>query len=255
MNLTIKISGHRYIETYLSIVSVGALACIEKGLIDYDDAMGIIYRPGMIEKAEILFPRISKVLHLGWELDAICGLIPEQLKQVVEKMRDISYNSVKFNQDGTQHILYKIEETHRLEPLEDEARRSEYKKKFKTRWLLFYRLVKRKQLGMTIKISGDGYIETYLSIVSLGALACIEKGLIDCDDAKSIIYQPALLEELKKTVSVFGEALCLGLELDGISNAMPEKIKSDLENIRRLNYNAVKFKPNGYQDLLYTLEE
>lgn len=110
MKLEIKIDEKSYIESYLSMVSLGALECIDKGIISCEEAMKIIYFPGMIEKLEELFPGIGEAIHLGTELEDVVSIIPEKLKASIEQIRAINYTSIKLGEKREQHVFYSLNE-------------------------------------------------------------------------------------------------------------------------------------------------
>ena len=110
MKLEIKIDEKSYIESFLSIVSLGALECIEKGIISCEEAMKIIYFPGMIEKLEELFPGLGEAIHLGTELEDVVSIIPEKLKVSIDQIRVINYTSIKLGEKREQHVFYSLNE-------------------------------------------------------------------------------------------------------------------------------------------------
>lgn len=108
MKLIIEIDDDTYLQSYLSILSIGILECLEKGLITYDDAMNILYFPKIIDKFEEIFPDLGSAIHLGTELEDVAELIPEKLEQSICEIRKLNSKSIKFNEDRKQHIFYKI---------------------------------------------------------------------------------------------------------------------------------------------------
>ena len=110
MKLTIEIDDDKYLESYLSIVSLGALDCLKKGLIDGYEAMKIIYRPAMIDKMEELFPNLGNAIHLGTELSDVADIVPEALDKSIEQIRELNFKSIELTDDRKQHIFYKLEE-------------------------------------------------------------------------------------------------------------------------------------------------
>ena len=110
MKLTIEINDSSFIESYLSIVSLGVLKCLRKKIIDCDDAMNLVYFPGMINKLEELMPNLGNAIHLGTELENVVSIIPEKLDESIEQIRELNYSSVKLNQDNKQHVFYSLTE-------------------------------------------------------------------------------------------------------------------------------------------------
>lgn len=108
MKLVIEIDNDTYLQSYLSILSIGVLECLENKLITYDDAMNILYFPGIIDKFEELFPDLGSALHLGTELDDVAELIPEKLEQSICEIRKLNCRSIKFDESKKQNVFYKI---------------------------------------------------------------------------------------------------------------------------------------------------
>ena len=108
MKLIIEIDNDTYLQSYLSILSIGVLECLEKKLISYDDAMNILYFPGIIDKFEEIFPDLGNALHLGTELEDVAKLIPEKLVQVTSEIRELNSRSIKFEASKKQHVSHKI---------------------------------------------------------------------------------------------------------------------------------------------------
>ena len=71
MKLIIEIDNDTYLQSYLSILSIGLLECLEKKLISYDDAMNILYFPGIIDKFEEIFPDLFSC-HIDGKTFAVC---------------------------------------------------------------------------------------------------------------------------------------------------------------------------------------
>lgn len=99
MKLTIEIDEESYIQSYLSILSIGILECLEKELICYDDAMNILYLPGMIEKYEKVLPTLGEAIHLGTELEDVAEIVPDKLMESMEQIRLLNNDSIEFNED------------------------------------------------------------------------------------------------------------------------------------------------------------
>lgn len=108
MKLIIEIDDETYLKNYLSILSIGILECLEKNIITYNDAMNILFFPGMIDKFEKLFPDVGKAIHLGTELEDVAELIPEKLKDSIEEIRKINEKVIKVNISSKQHVFYRI---------------------------------------------------------------------------------------------------------------------------------------------------
>jgi len=106
--LIIEIDDELYLQSYLSILSIGILDCLEKKLITYDDAMNLLFFPGIVDKFEILFPNLGKAIHLGTELEDVAELIPEKLKESMEQIKTLNEESINFAGDKKQHVFYKI---------------------------------------------------------------------------------------------------------------------------------------------------
>ena len=108
MKMIIEIDDESYLKSYLSILSVGILECLEKNLISYDDAMSLLYFPGIIDKFEKMFPKLGKAIHLGTELEDVADIIPEKLKESIEQIRKLNEESIYLTENRKQHVFYKI---------------------------------------------------------------------------------------------------------------------------------------------------
>ncbi|MGG5341551.1 DUF3969 family protein [Enterococcus sp. AZ192] len=112
--MVINLEDQNTTEIYLSIVSLGLLKCIEEGILNYDDAMALLYQPFNIEKLEAKFPELGSAIHLGSELEDVASLIPEKLEtsiREIEKMNKelIISNINKFREDdGLNSPIYDI---------------------------------------------------------------------------------------------------------------------------------------------------
>jgi len=110
MKLTIEIDDDKYLESYLSIVSLGVLECIKRDLIDFDDAMHLIYLPSMIDKLEKLFPDLSNAILTGAQLEDVFSHVPDSFDGVVEEIRELNYKSIGLTCDKKRHVFYKLKE-------------------------------------------------------------------------------------------------------------------------------------------------
>ena len=110
MKFTIDIDNLYTLEKYLSILSLGILDCLEKNILSYDDAMDILYRPGLIDKFEEVVPDLGNAIHLGTELENVFSIIPDQLKQSIEQIRLINIRSIQKQTNKGKHIFYYIDE-------------------------------------------------------------------------------------------------------------------------------------------------
>lgn len=108
MKLTIEIDEKSHLQSYLSILSIGILDCLEKKLISYDDAMHLLFLPSLIDRLEAFVPTLGEAIHLGTELEDVAELIPEKLKESIEQIRTINENSIQLKRDNKQHIFYNI---------------------------------------------------------------------------------------------------------------------------------------------------
>ncbi len=108
MKLIIEIDNDTYLQSYLSILSIGVLECLEKELITYNDAMNILYFPGIIDKIEEIFPDLGHAIHLGTELEDVAEFIPEKLGQSICEIKELNSKSIKFDGVPKQHVFYKI---------------------------------------------------------------------------------------------------------------------------------------------------
>ena len=108
MKLVIEIDDELYLQSYLSILSIGILECLEKNIINYDDAMNILYFQGMIKEFEQLFPELGEAIHLGTELEDVAQLIPEKLEESIEQIKVLNKRTINLNQKSRQHVFYKI---------------------------------------------------------------------------------------------------------------------------------------------------
>ena len=108
MKLTIEIDDESYVQSYLSILSIGILECLEQELITYDDAMKLLYFPRLIDKFETMLPDVGEAMHLGTELEDVAELIPDKLKKSIEQIRILNKKSIKFIRNTEQHVFYKI---------------------------------------------------------------------------------------------------------------------------------------------------
>ena len=101
MKMIIEIDDESYLKSYLSILSVGILECLEKNLISYDDAMSLLYFPGIIDKFEKMFPKLGKAID-------VADLIPEKLKESIEQIKKLNEESIYLTENRKQHVFYKI---------------------------------------------------------------------------------------------------------------------------------------------------
>lgn len=108
MKLIIEINEKSYLQSYLSILSIGILDCIEKDIISYDDAMNLLYFPSMIEKLERLLPNLGEAIHLGTELEDVSEIVPDKLHDSIEQIRLLNETSIEFSNDSKQHVFYKF---------------------------------------------------------------------------------------------------------------------------------------------------
>lgn len=108
MKLMIEIDNDTYLQSYLSILSIGILECLENKLISYDDAMNILYFPGIIDKFEEICPDLGSAIHLGTELEDVAELIPEKLEESICAIRKLNRKSIRFDESRKQHVFYKI---------------------------------------------------------------------------------------------------------------------------------------------------
>lgn len=108
MKLIIEIDNDAYLQSYLSILSIGILECLENGSITYDDAMNLLYLPGIIDKFKEIFPDLGNALHLGTELEDVAELIPEKLKESICEIRELNIKSIGFDESKKKHVFYKI---------------------------------------------------------------------------------------------------------------------------------------------------
>jgi len=109
MRLVIEIDEKQHIDSYLSILSIGILSCIEKGVVTVEEAMGILYNPMLISMFESVSPSLSDAIHLGTELEDVASIIPTKLSESIAQIKEINYGCVKFTQDNNQHVFYRIE--------------------------------------------------------------------------------------------------------------------------------------------------
>lgn len=108
MKLTIEIDDETYLKSYLSILSIGILECLENKLITYDVAMNLLYFPGLIDKFESMFPDLGEAIHLGTELEDVSELVPEKLKESIEQIKILNQKSINLVENSKQHVFYKI---------------------------------------------------------------------------------------------------------------------------------------------------
>jgi len=89
MKLIIEIDGKKHIDSYLSILSVGILNCIEKGILTAAEAMDILYSPKLINMFESVSPSVSDAIHLGTELEDVVNIIPTKLSESIDQIKKI----------------------------------------------------------------------------------------------------------------------------------------------------------------------
>jgi hypothetical protein len=106
--LTVKVKNNTSIEAYLSIVSLGVLECLKKNLITCDDAMNIIFFPGMIDMLEKTMPKIGEAVHLGTELEDVLSLIPERFAAAIDEIGKMNCESIIPDEIRYDHIQYKL---------------------------------------------------------------------------------------------------------------------------------------------------
>ena len=108
MKLIIEIDNDTYLQSYLSILSIGLLECLERKVITCEDAMDILYFPGMIDRFEELFPNLGNAIHLGTELEDVESLIPDRLEESIAEIKELNMKSIGFDDTREQHVFYKI---------------------------------------------------------------------------------------------------------------------------------------------------
>jgi hypothetical protein len=109
MKLTIEIDDELHVKSYLSILSIGILECLEKKLITYDDTMNLLFSPGLVDKFETKFPDLCDAIHLATELEDVAELIPEKLNEAIKQIKMLNEKSINFVRSTKQHVFYKIE--------------------------------------------------------------------------------------------------------------------------------------------------
>jgi hypothetical protein len=113
--MVINLEEKNTTEIYLSVVSLGILKCIEEDILNYDDAMALLYQPFNIEKLEGQYPELGSAIHLGSELEDVASLIPEQLTISIREIEKINKELIKNNidkfreDDGKKSPIYKID--------------------------------------------------------------------------------------------------------------------------------------------------
>ena len=107
MKLIIEIDEESYLKSYLSILTIGMLDCIEKGIITFDDTAQLLFSPGMMETFKA-FPNISEYIHLGTELEDVASIIPHKLLDSIDDIREQCHKEIQFNKDHKQHIKYRV---------------------------------------------------------------------------------------------------------------------------------------------------
>lgn len=112
--MVINLKNKNVTEIYLSVMSIGILKCIEDGVLDYDDAMSLLYQPFNIDKLEDKYPELGEAIHLGTELEDVASIVPEQLEKSIKEIENlnkklIEQNIKEFKKDnGENSPMYKI---------------------------------------------------------------------------------------------------------------------------------------------------
>lgn len=113
--MVINLEDKNITEIYLSVVSLGILKCIEEDILNYDDAMALLYQPFNIETLEDKFPELGSAVHLGSELEDVASLIPEKLGESIGEIEKMNKELIKNNigefreDDGGKSPIYKID--------------------------------------------------------------------------------------------------------------------------------------------------
>jgi hypothetical protein len=94
----------------MSIVSLGVLECLQKNILDCDDAMSLVYFPGMIERLEEVAPKLGAAIHLGTELEDVLSIIPDEFETSINQIRKLNYETIKLNNNNKQHVFYALKE-------------------------------------------------------------------------------------------------------------------------------------------------
>ena len=108
MKLSIEIREESHIKSYISVLAIGILECIEKGVISYDDVAQILFSPYAMQTLEKC-PDISKLIHMGTELEDISSIVPESLEKSIIEMKEACCKKINFNlREGERHIHYEL---------------------------------------------------------------------------------------------------------------------------------------------------
>jgi len=109
MKLSIEIDNSSYIKSFLSILTIGILECIENENISIDDSMGLLFSPYVMEVIEKEFPKIEEIIHLGTELDNVKRIIPNSLKSSMGDIKRKCSEQIMLEYDNDRHVKYRIE--------------------------------------------------------------------------------------------------------------------------------------------------
>jgi len=109
MKLTIEIDDSKYIKSYLSVVSLGVLECLEKGLLDFDDAINMVYFLNMVDRTKVLSADLSDAILWGTQLEDVYNHVPHKMKLAIEDIRKLNYKSIELAKDNEQHVFYTLE--------------------------------------------------------------------------------------------------------------------------------------------------
>lgn len=97
--MVINLENKNTFEIYLSVVSMGILKCLEEDILDFDDAMALLYQPFNIDKLEKEFPKLGETIHLGTELKDVASLVPEDLEDSLKHIAELNKKLIQANID------------------------------------------------------------------------------------------------------------------------------------------------------------
>ncbi|MBO0421447.1 DUF3969 family protein [Enterococcus plantarum] len=112
--MLINLKNKNTFEIYLSVLSIGILKCLEEDILDFDDAMALLYQPFNIDKLEKEFQKLGEAIHLGTELEDVATLAPEDLEDSLKQIEELNKKLIQaninnFKEDEDSTPIYKID--------------------------------------------------------------------------------------------------------------------------------------------------
>ena len=94
MKLTIEVNDKQHIQSYLSMIVLGALDAIRKEKITHLDLTTIFMHPLFADILEEDFSELAIILHLAEELRYVKTLMPEEYEHHCDELKEMAINLV-----------------------------------------------------------------------------------------------------------------------------------------------------------------